>query len=132
MAEKQVLPEPSPELAVKLLSEVGFEERLVGYEMSPATGQTPRSLYSLAEVARFVGVGGAVELLTRGSQASIGYLDPEAVIRWVETILGDAALASALRRKLAGCATYREKAGVVHELLQQRLAQCQAVLSTPV
>ncbi|MDI6872596.1 MAG: hypothetical protein QME79_14830 [Bacillota bacterium] len=112
-----------------MLAEVGYEERLVGYEMSPATGNAPRSLYSFREVCDFLRVGNPEDLLTKGSHSSIGYLDLEELRRWIGSVLGDRDLAEAIGRELEAHKTYRERVDAARELMRQRLEQCRAALS---
>lgn len=122
------LSEPSPELALKLLQEVGYEGRLVGYKMSPATGNEQCSLYSLQEVADFLRMDSLEDYLLKGGHPSIGYVDLEELTRWVGEVLGDRELARALEEELKQGESYQAKVALVKPLLKQRLEQCRALV----
>ncbi|MDI3281340.1 MAG: hypothetical protein QJR13_08235 [Bacillota bacterium] len=122
-----VLSEPSRELALKLLREVEYEERLVGYKMSPATGNEQCSLYSLQEVADFLRMDSLEHYLLKGGHPFIGYIDLEELTRWVGEVLGDQELARALEEELKQGESYQSKVALVKPLLKQRLEQCRAL-----
>jgi hypothetical protein len=122
------LPEPSKDLASRLLSEREYEERLVGYEMSPATGNAQRSLYSLQEAYDFVKMGEMADLLLRGGGAIIGYLDLDELRQWVGDVLGDGDLAAAVSEAVAAGENYRDRLLEVRQLMRERLDQCRAVV----
>jgi len=44
------LKNPSRELAMKILSEVGFEDRLIGFSLRERTGPMPVVMYKFEEV----------------------------------------------------------------------------------
>lgn len=123
------LAEPSKDLAARLLSELDYEKRLVGYEMSPATGNAQRSLYSLQEAYDFLKMGEADDLLLRGGGALIGYLDLDELRQWVGDVLGDQDLAAAVGQAVADAENYRDRLLEVRQLVRERLDQCKAAVS---
>jgi hypothetical protein len=122
------LSEPKPELAARLLAAVGFEQRLVGLKMAAMGGSNPSELYSLNEVANFIHVDD-YETALRDQHATVGYVDPSALSRWVAEVLGDEELAAAITECAPQGAFYGSVAMSLKELLLERLAQCQAVLN---
>ena len=123
------LSDPSQELAAKLMSRVGIEERLVGTKMSPMAGVQQYPIYGLREAVNFLQVDSAAEVLAAGPTASIPYVDPKVLRRWVEEVFGDTDLADAMGEVISEGDHYPQTICRVRELMAQRLSQCQAVLT---
>lgn len=121
--------EPTPELANKLLSEVGFEQKITGCKIAQMGGQDLTFLYGLEEVSRFMNVDEFGVLMTLGGSPSIGQIDLEDLRKWVEEVFGDKELAKAIEEVIAHKDIYPERCGPVKELLEQRINQCKAVLA---
>ena len=119
---------PSPELAARLLEDVGYEKRLVGLKMAAMGGSNPSSLHSLTEVANFIHVAD-YETALRDNHSTVGYIDPEALARWVSEVLGDEELSTAIREVASSGDNYGAIADPLKELLIERLGQCHAVLA---
>lgn len=119
---------PSVELAKSLTRELGPEEQLVGMKMSVMGGVNPSPLYSLSMTASFLEAGSYEEAISPNSRATIGYIDPSALVRWVSGVFGDQELADALQE----CVDTEEPFGLIaadmRELLMQRYLQCVDVL----
>ena len=120
--------EPNKDLAQKILSEVDSEERLVGFKMNPRAGNKPFSLYSLEEVVNFLQVDSMGELLTKGSRASIGYVDFQALQGWVSEVMGDKELAKAIGEEVERKDNYWHQVKVIKSLLEDRLNQCRTTM----
>lgn len=121
------LSEPTPELAARARREVGYEERLTGITLNQMAGTIPHDLYTLDAAASFLRVDSLQALLAPGGRASIHYIDPGALARWVGEVLGDTELADALREAVAQEEVYANQVGPVRALLEQRLEQFRRV-----
>ena len=102
--------EPSVELAVRLLSEVGFEERFVGVKMSPKAGNKPCSIYSFEEALDFFETGALNRLKI-----------------WVSEVFGDKELSNEMGKEIEKSDSYMDTAKTVKQLMWQRLIQCKAI-----
>lgn len=120
---------PSEELAARLLSEVEYDERLTGVNMNCLHGPSEVDLYSFATAGRFLYMDDLEMLHDPTSGASLGYVDPKALVRWLEGTLGDHELAEAIDGAVAGLGSYLEMVTPMRQLMAQRLAQCEAVAS---
>ena len=121
------LPEPSKDVATRILSEVDFDNRLIGFDMKPRAGNTPLSLYSFAEATNFLHVDGFDALTIPGAGGSVGYIDLAALQNWVNTVMGDKDLAEAIAETVKENESYHDQANAVKELLAERLHQCKEI-----
>ena len=118
------LPEPSKDVATRILSEVDFDHRLVGFDMKPRAGNTPMSLYSFTEATNFLHVDSFDELTIPGARGSVGYIDLTALQNWVDSVMEDKDLATAIEETVRQHESYHDQANAVKELLAERLSQC--------
>ena len=118
------LPEPTRDVAARILSEVDFDKRLIGYDMKPRAGNTPLSLYSFAEAVNFLHVDSLEDLMIPGARGSVGYIDLEALKNWVATVMGDEDLAAAIDEAVTQNDNYHDQAHAVKEVMMERLGQC--------
>jgi len=102
---------PTKELAARVLGEVAFDDRLVGYRLRKRMGPTAVHLYSLGDVARFL-------------SQDLPQLNWDSLREWLSATLGDAELAEAIREVAAQDLGEHEKALHVRALLGVRLEQC--------
>lgn len=123
------LSEPSMELAERLLSEVGFEERFVGTKMTPMAGNRVSSIYSFEEAVDFLHMDSLEDLLAVGGRSSVGYLDLDQLKRWVREVFGDKELAEEMGKEIKKSNSYMDKVKIIKQLMQQRLSQCNKWLS---
>jgi hypothetical protein len=112
------LKKPEAALAAKVLSEVGFEHRLVGYRLSPRTGPMAVPMYSLKEVEGLL-------------SAPHPRMDLEALAGWAAAALGDEDLARAMRTALKKGKHNEDRTRRVHELIALRLTQCRRLAGAP-
>ena len=119
--------EPSMELATRLLSEVGFEERFVGIKMSPKAGNKPCSIYSFEEAIDFFESGALGGLLGLGSRSSVGYLDLNRLKTWISEVFGDKELSNEMGKEIEKSDSYMDTAKTVKQLMRQRLDQCKQI-----
>ncbi|MEW6443012.1 MAG: hypothetical protein AB1640_18910 [bacterium] len=111
------LAQPNRQLAARVLSEVAFEDRLVGYRLRKRMGPVAVHLYSLEEVARFL-------------SQDLPQLDWSSLREWVGDRLDDPELAAAVQEIADQDLGEHEKALRVRALLGIRLDQCRKVVST--
>jgi hypothetical protein len=122
------LSEPSKELAAKVLGKVGFHERLVGVRMTPMAGALQQPIHGFQEATNFLHIDSLDHVLAAGPRASVAYIDPTALKRWVGEVFGDTELAEAMGEAIEKCNSYVETIRPVRQLMEQRLNQCKAVV----
>jgi len=113
----QTLSTPDEQLASRVLREVGFDQRLVGYRMRERTGPIPASLYSFEEV---------VHLLSDQSP----YVSLDRLQQWVETVTEDSELAAAIASVTEEETNDRDRMQRVGTLLGERLCQCKKAVQS--
>ncbi|MHB1137170.1 MAG: hypothetical protein ACYCXR_08445 [Coriobacteriia bacterium] len=114
---------PSPELAERLLREVGQAERLTGLKMSVMGGSNPIALYSLAQVASFLKIGTYEQAIRANNQETVGYIDLKALQIWVREVLMDEELADAIADEMVAGEPFGIVAPRVREILMTRAVQ---------
>jgi hypothetical protein len=107
----QTLSTPDEQLAARVLREVGFEERLVGYRLRERTGPMPSSLYSFEEVVHLLG-------------DKCPYVSLERLEQWVDSVTEDAELAAAIAKVIEEETNDRDRMLRVKTLMGERLCQC--------
>ena len=105
------LSEPSKELAARILAEVGFEQRLVGYNLRERTGPMPVTLYSFEEV-----VGILYEPHPR--------IEFNRLKQWISTVMGDRELAQNIKEIVEKEVSDQAKLFQIRDLMGERLLQC--------
>ena len=108
------------ESARRGLEEVGYEERLVGYQSSPAMGNMPLSLYSLREVLHF---------LAGNDGSLVNYVDLKELGEWVDKVLGDEDLRLAIERDLEAKDEYQRRSLRIAQVIGDRIAHYESILS---
>jgi len=114
---------PTPELAASLRRNVESEERLVGIKMSVMGGANQTPLYSLASAADFLKIGTYEEAMVPNSQETIGYIDLDALEKWIRGVFRDEELADAIQLETAKGEAFGIVAPRIRELLQTRALQ---------
>jgi len=122
------LSEPTEELVTKLLSPVGAGEHLVGLKMTPMSGVQQYPIHGFRQAVNFLRLDSAGEVLAMGPRASIPYVEPKVLERWVAEVFGDTDLADAIREATNRGNYYVERMDSIRELMEQRLSQCEAAL----
>jgi hypothetical protein len=105
------LSQPTAELAARLLNEVGFNQRIVGFRLRERTGPTPAAIYSFVEAVGFL-------------YDQHPRIDFTQLASWVDTVLGDGELAHLMRVIVARENTYQSSTERFRELMTERLLQC--------
>ncbi|NIN69541.1 MAG: hypothetical protein GTO63_33640 [Anaerolineae bacterium] len=124
------LSEPSKELAIRLLGDVSFEERLRAANLTPMRGSLEHSIYGFRQAVNFLRIDEFEDLVAAGPRASVAYIHPDALRKWVAEVLGDTELADAIGEAIAEGANYVEIMRPVKELMEHRLSQCDSVLAS--
>ena len=120
------LSQPSKEMANKVLTEVCFEERLIGVSKLSAAGDVEESLYSFEEATNFLHVDvGSLRIMGSGS---VGYIEPDKLAKWIMNVFGDEELARIIEEKIKEGSCYKDRAESIKLLMEQRLKQCREVL----
>ena len=105
------LQRPSQDLAQRILSEVGFEDRLVGYRTHRRLGPSPVALYSYGEVVGF--------LSEQFPQIKINKLEA-----WLRDTMGDTEMADKVRMLRDHDLSDQERLLQIRNLMGLRLLQC--------
>lgn len=107
------LPPPSPHGATRMLAVVPWADRLRAGRMKPPIGLIKNDVRSLQEL----------ELLLEPAPSTLPGLDFASAAAWVETVIGDAPLAAAMRDETARDASYVQRCLGLHAVVRQRVAQ---------
>ncbi|MGD8624769.1 MAG: hypothetical protein PVF47_11870 [Anaerolineae bacterium] len=91
-------------------------------------GNVEQPMHSLQDAARFLHMEPLDRVLAAGPKASVPYVDPKVLQRWVTEVFGDLELGDAIEEKIESGQNYREKAEAIRELLSQRMSQARVVL----
>ena len=104
------LTSPSKGLAARILTEVGFSERLIGYRLRERTGPMSITLYSFEEI---------VGLLNEPHPR----IDFNLLEKWVRNTMGDLELAGKIRDVLNEDMSDQDKSAQIRDLMGLRLHQ---------
>lgn len=118
---------PTPEIAARVLGEVGWSDRLTGVSMQCLSGPTQMDLYSVDQAAAFLRADELEHLRDPVSGASYGYIDPAALVWWLDNVLQDGELAHAVEETAGQYQHYLAQIEPMHDLLVHRLVQCEEV-----
>jgi len=113
----QRLSTPDEHLAARVLREVGFEERLLGYRLRERTGPMPASLYSFEEVVHLLG-------------DKCPYVSPDGLQQWVDSVTEDAELAAAIADVIRVETNDRDRLSRIRTLMGERLCQCKKAVQS--
>jgi hypothetical protein len=122
------LPEPSRDVALRVVGEVDFEERLLGVKMRPMVGNQEHFIYSVKEVLEFLRMERVEDLLTPGSKEYVGYIDLRILERWMAEIIKDKDLAQAIKGESERSDNFKDQVAGIKTLIAQRFDQCVALL----
>ena len=102
---------PTAKLAARLLKEVGFNQRIMGFRLRERTGPIPVTIYSFVEAVGFL-------------YDKYPRIDFAQLASWVDTVIEDASLARLLHVVAASKASHQSKTERFRELMTERLLQC--------
>jgi hypothetical protein len=107
----QRLAAPDRDVVSRVLQEVGFEERLVGYLVRERSGPMAKSLYSFAEVCDFL-------------HDQLPVLRFDELTRWLKSVMKDEELARKVAEAVEQGHNDCERTRLIRELMEERLRQC--------
>jgi len=110
------LNEPGLELAGRVVTEVGFDDRLFGYRLQPRVGPVAMTFYSFEEVTTFL-------------FDPMPYLDRATLECWLQDVMGDEEVAESIRDVAASGDADFKKMQLVGGLMVERLGQCKSVMA---
>jgi len=122
------LSKPSRDVALRVVGEVCFEERLLGVKMMPMVGNQEHFIYTVKEVIEFLRMEPVEELLTTGSRSYVGYIDLQVLKKWVAEVIGDQGLAEAIDKEIETKENFTDRLAVIKALIAERFRQCKALL----
>jgi aromatic ring-cleaving dioxygenase len=105
------LSEPDKELVSRVLHEVGFEERLVGYRVHQRLGPTITTMYSFEEVVHFL-------------NDKFPFLKFEDLEKWLRTVIEDEELAVKIAEAVEEEKNDHDRAQRIKIWMGARLSQC--------
>ena len=105
------LAEPDREVVSRVLREVGFAERIVGYQVRERSGSMAKFLYSFEEVCDFL-------------CDQFPVLAFEELTRWLRVVMRDEELALRVAEAVEQGHTDYERTRRIRELMGERLMQC--------
>ena len=103
--------QPNKELVLKVLGQVGFEDRLVGYRVGERSGTVRISLYSFQEIVDFL-------------RNSLPQLDFKNLERWIRIVVGDEELGERISSAVEAEENDHDRTQRIRTLMEERLAQC--------
>jgi hypothetical protein len=106
-----ILSAPSKKLDRRILSEVEYEDRIIGYRLGQRIGLTPVTLYSFEEIICFL-------------SNPIPMIDFNALESWIRTIMEDNELADKIKEVRIDNASDHDKTFYIKDLMAERLRQC--------
>ena len=122
------LPEPSRDVASRVVGEVDFEERLLGVKMRPMVGNQEHFIYSVKEVIEFLRMERVEDLLTPGSKEYVGYIDTHILKKWIAEVIEDKDLAEAIKEEIERSDNFKDQVTAIKALITARFSQCVALL----
>jgi hypothetical protein len=102
---------PDREVVSRVLQEVEFKERLIGYQVRERSGPMAKSLYSFAEVVDFL-------------KDQFPVFKYEELARWLKVVMKDEELALKVAEGIKEGQSDYERTQRIRELMGERLAQC--------
>ena len=105
------LSEPDKELVSRVVQEVGFEERLVGYRVRQRLGPTITTMYSFEEVVHFL-------------NDKFPLLKFEALEKWLRTVMKDEELAVKTAEAIEEEKNDHDRLQRIKIRMRERLSQC--------
>ena len=121
---EQMFEMPTPELVEHALRELSYEERLLGYKMTPSAGNAPTNMYSLRDAVIFLtGTPWDAPMLHEGFKGTLNWVDGTKLVPWLRDVIGDDALATAVELQALPLETYMAQNLKIAELVEARMLQ---------
>ena len=113
----QRLSSPDQSLVTRILTEVSYEQRLMGYRYRPRWGGIPAHVYRFRDVVRL--------LSDKYPRINLNEL-----VQWLRTAMGDEELADRVAEAIEVEPSDRQKMVAVRSLMEERLKQCASPAAT--
>jgi len=126
---EQVLSTPDVATAKRLMRHLDASEAVEAGILTPMAGTRPVRLFSLKEAEEFLVVYDKDTIDSDGQWATVNYIDPANLARWVEAAFGDTELASRLQEIVATRKAFGFLVPDMKALLAERIAQCEEILA---
>ena len=97
--------------------------------LTPMAGTRPVRLFSLTEAERFLVAHDGSAVASGSRWATINYVDPANLARWIGERVGDTELASAINEVVATRRAYGFLVPEIKALIAERVAQCEELLA---
>ena len=107
----ETLTTPTRELALRILDEVGFEDRITGSSLHVRAGVRTLSLYSLEDTFRLL-------------KEPHPYIDLDQLEGWIRTVIKDEELADKVKTAIAQQSNEQDTLTLIRDLVGIRLIQC--------
>jgi hypothetical protein len=121
-----VLSLPSLDLAKRILTEVGWEERIEGFFEAPMRGNLREFLFKFKDAANLLQVNVSDPWST--SSGIFGYFEFNELQAWIRDVFGDTELADAIGEILAADKSLKEQIESIKPLMELRISQCEEIL----
>lgn len=119
---------PSQELIEHAMRELDYQERLVGYKMTPSAGNSAVDFYNLPMAVLFlVGTPWDAPMLSPGFKGALNWVDVARLVEWLQDTVGDVDLADAIAEQAIGLPSYKAQSEVIVALVTERMLQYQEV-----
>ena len=105
------LSKPDKKLVSRVLNEVGFNERIVGYRVRQRSGPAMTTMYSFEEIVNFL-------------NDKFPLLKFEELKRWLKDVLKDEELAMRIAEVVEEEKNDHDRTQRIKELMVERLSQC--------
>jgi hypothetical protein len=103
---------PSHDLSKRILTEVGFEDRLVGFSLHERTGPNPVTMYSFEEVLS----------LLKERHPRLDFTELET---WLRKTMRDKELADQIAKAVRRGRSDQDRSLRIKKLMEERLDQCE-------
>ncbi len=118
---------PSEDLAKRILTEVGWEERIEGFFEAPMRGPLRDFIFKFSDAASLLCADVSDPWST--SSGIFGYFDFGELESWIRNVFRDEELADAIREIVATDLGLKGNIEKIKPLMEERLRQCQEKIS---
>ncbi len=115
-------------MAEKILRRVEATEALEAGILTPMAGTRPVRLFSLEQAERFLVLHDGKQVALGGAWATVNYVDPIHLAKWVGEVLGDAELSAALDTIASTRKAYGYLVPELKELIASRINEAKQAL----
>jgi hypothetical protein len=124
--KSELLSPPSEDLARRILTEVGWEERIEGFYEAPMRGNLREFIFRFADAANLLRAEVSDPWSTRSGL--FGYFEFHELQAWVRDVFGDVELAEAIGGIIAADTSLKEQIERIKSLMEHRLHQCEELV----